>query len=722
MRLLTGTGEAVRAITQARNSAEGMDVTATRLDTAVPLSLPLTAYDAKGRSIGSGELRFEPGASEGRGVIKAPLELRNDFARISLGNLANAGSVHLLDEGARRRRVGILGGDGADAEQPLLSPVYYLRRALAPFADISEPRTPDVAAAIADVLATKPSVIVMADVGKVPPGPSKALSDWIKGGGTLIRFAGPQLAAAGGSDPFATVPLRQGERSFGGVLSWNEPQMLAPFPADGPFAGLPRPEDVHVRRQVLAEPSPDLAGQTLASLEDGTPLVTRRADGAGQIVLFHVSAETSWSDLPLSGHFVDMLRQLVQQSRFAVRQANNGGKLEPLPPYRLLSADGALTTPSGPAQPLNPARDLGKPADPVHPPGLYGSEDGFAAHNLLPAGTKLVALPIPKGTPVSRAMISGPQPMNLVPGLLVLALVLALLDGLAVLWLNGALALRRAATAALVPVALAAGLLAMPGVPRADDTKPGDDVLLQRLNTTHLAYVLTGEDTVDEISRQGLYGLTQFLTFRTALEPGEPTGVDISKDELSAFPLIYWPVSASAPMPSQDTINRVGAYMRSGGTVLFDTRDQAEHAFGETQATPNGERLKEILGSLDLPPLEPVPRGHVLTRSFFLLNQFPGRYADSPLWVEAGQGTNKTSDAAPVSADGVTPIMITANDFAGAWAMDDMGNPTLPTVPPDENQREYAFRTGVNIMMYMLTGNYKGDQVHVPALLERLGN
>jgi hypothetical protein len=722
IRLLTARGDAALAVTAARNTGTGMEVTATRLDAAPPATLPLTAYDARGRAIGSADIRFEPGAREAKGLIEAPLELRNDFSRIAIGTAANAGTIHLLDEGARRRRVAILGGDAADSERPLLSPVYYIRRALSPFADLVEPRNPNIEASLTEILAAKPSAIVMADIGKVPAAPAKALKDWITAGGTLIRFAGPQLAAAGGSDPFGTVPLRQGERNFGGVLSWNEPQMLAPFPDDGPFAGLTRPQDVHVRRQVLAKPSPDLAERTMASLEDGTPLITRRTDGAGQIILFHVSAETSWSDLPLSGTFVEMLRQIVQLSRASMGNTGGNGKSEPLPPYRLLTAEGTLTTPTGPAQPLDPARDLARPADQTHPPGFYGSEEGFVARNLLPPGTRIFPLPVPPDMPLVRASVSGPQPVDLVPPLLIVALALALIDGLAVLWLNGGLALRRAATAALAPLALAATLVLPPDPARADDSKPGDEVLIERLDTTHLAYVSTGETNVDEISRQGLFGLTQFLTYRTALEPGAPVGVDIAKDELSAFPLIYWPVSATAPMPDQAAINRIGAYMRSGGTVLFDTRDQAEHVFGNTQETPNGQRLRQILADLDVPPLEPVPRGHVLTRSFYLLSQFPGRYADSPLWVEAGQGENRTGSAAPVSADGVTPIMITANDFAGAWAMDDIGNPLLPTVPPDETQREYAFRTGVNIMMYMLTGNYKGDQVHVPALLERLGN
>ena len=62
-----------------------------------------------------------------------------------------------------------------------------------------------------------------------------------------------------------------------------------------------------------------------------------------------------------------------------------------------------------------------------------------------------------------------------------------------------------------------------------------------------------------------------------------------------------------------------------------------------------------------------------------------------------------------------------SDDFAGAWAVDANGDALLPTVPPNPLQRIYALRAGVNIMMYMLTGNYKSDQVHVPVLLERLG-
>jgi hypothetical protein len=174
-------------------------------------------------------------------------------------------------------------------------------------------------------------------------------------------------------------------------------------------------------------------------------------------------------------------------------------------------------------------------------------------------------------------------------------------------------------------------------------------------------------------------------------------------------------------MPSTAAISRIDAYMRNGGTVLFDTRDQISALDNGGNVSANGERLQAILANLDIPPLEPVPSDHVLTKSFYLLSSFPGRYTGSPLWIESRQGGQGPSEKSAATADGVSPILITGNDFAGAWAIDDNGVPILPTVPSDETQREYAYRSGVNIMMYMLTGNYKTDQVHVPDLLERLG-
>lgn len=65
--------------------------------------------------------------------------------------------------------------------------------------------------------------------------------------------------------------------------------------------------------------------------------------------------------------------------------------------------------------------------------------------------------------------------------------------------------------------------------------------------------------------------------------------------------------------------------------------------------------------------------------------------------------------------------MITSNDLAAAQAVGRRGEALVPMSGSDPRQREMALRAGVNLVMYALTGNYKADQVHVPALLERLG-
>jgi hypothetical protein len=216
-----------------------------------------------------------------------------------------------------------------------------------------------------------------------------------------------------------------------------------------------------------------------------------------------------------------------------------------------------------------------------------------------------------------------------------------------------------------------------------------------------------------------------FLAQRTALEAGEPVGVDIARDELAFFPLIYWPIAPDAPKPSAAALQRIDAYMKRGGTVLFDTRDAVEAPPGPGGAsnTPGMLALRQILSSLDIPELDPTPRDHVLTKTFYLLRDFYGRFTTGQLWVEAlpRQSEEEEAQRPARAGDGVSTILITSNDLAGAWAIRPDGQAMLPLVPGESRQREFAFRAGVNIMMYILTGNYKADQVHMPALIERLG-
>ncbi|RUV23228.1 DUF4159 domain-containing protein [Mesorhizobium sp. M7A.F.Ca.MR.245.00.0.0] len=714
-------------LTAADNQVDGFALTAIRAPgDPAPAQVTAGAFDDKGRRIADATLTFSPGETTATGTMAVPFELRNDFASIALDGERQAGAVRVLDESSKRRRVGLLSQAEADQAQPLLSPLYYIRRALQPFADLVEPSSADLADAIPQILDQKPAMIVMADIGTIPGQVRQRLVDWVDNGGTLVRFAGSRLATAGDDDDLLPVRLRTGERSLGGALSWTSPQPVTEFPKAGPFADLAPPTEVTVSRQVLAEPTPDIVERTWAALADGTPLVTGLKKGKGTLVLFHVTPEATWSNLPISGSFVEMLRRIVQLSRNqGAAIANAEAAAASLAPYRMIAADGSLVPPTPDARPLVP----GAGALPVtfeNPPGLYGSETGVFAHNLLEADSTLAPLARPQITvPITSIQYAFDESRNLKGALVAAALVLMLLDTLAVFWMGGLFSRRprhagAVATTAAILIALGS-LFGHADLARADDAKPGDEIAIEAISKTRIAYVLTGVPGDDSISRAGLEGLTRFLVEKTALEPGEPAGVDISRDELSFYPLIYWPIDPAAPMPSQAAIARVDAYMQQGGTVLFDTRDQFANGIGADSTSPATERLRDILGNLNVPPLEPVPSDHVLTKSFFILPEFPGRFAGSPLWVEASLDASNAENRPVRTGDGVSPIMITANDFAGAWAVDENGDALLPTVPADPMQRIYALRAGVNIMMYMLTGNYKSDQVHVPILLERLG-
>jgi len=696
------------------------------------------AVTGRGEPLGDAQFSIAQGAREATAKFDLPLEIRNQVARLEIAGERSAGAVHLMDARSQWHRVGIVSGESREAAQPLLSPLYYVQRALSPYADVVTPAEGNVATAIHELIdQQKVSTIVLADIGKLVPGTQEELTEWLKAGGILIRFAGPRLEQGG--DELLPGPLRRGGRSLGGSLSWSTPQPLAPFDDKSPFRGLTVPDDVKVNRQVLADPTAASDAEVWATLADGTPLVTAAKQGQGYVVLFHVTANSDWSNLPLSGLFVEMLRRVVTlgPSQVTVATADKGENLEAapqgtsnpatsstaLPPVQTLDGFGQLTVPPPRAAPIAADKIDATVPGPDHPPGYYGPSGAARAFNIVTAKTELKPLKsIDAAGAVSGYTLKKPRALE--PWLYLAALAIFAIDVLAVLMLSTGLRLRRriATTSAVVLLALTL----LPNVPLASEAEqtppttgnPADDFALKASLQTHLAYVITGDPDIDRVSEEGLSGLSKVLRARTALEPADPMGVDIDKDELAFFPLLYWPVREDAQPLSDATLAKIDAYMKQGGLIIFDTRDQ------ELSPTDNGTQnkaLTRLIGQLDIPPLEPVPENHVLTKSFYLMRDFPGRYDGGTLWVEAEPEDESERSERSRRTDGVSSIIITSNDLASAWALDDADRPIYPAVPGGEVQREMAFRAGVNIVMYALTGNYKADQVHVPALLERLG-
>jgi len=692
------------------------------------LSGQIHALSARGDRLAEATFEFKKGETSTEAVFELPSELRNDVAYLRIAGEASAGALYLIDDRARWRRVGIITGEARGQAQPLLSQSYYIEKALKPYAELISLSERNLTAAVDEILSRSPSALILADVGQLIGQSASRIETWVEDGGLLIRFAGPRLESA--RDRLLPVPLRRGGRVLGGALSWSQPQKLAPYPPDSPFSGIPVPDDVTVQRQVLADPGGSLGdAEVWVRLEDGTPLVTARQRGEGRIVMFHVTANSDWSNLPLSGAFVEMLRRTVAMADTTGASDGPGTGSEErnderagyLIPRRVVDGFGVLGPPPPTASPL-PAAEIGS-AEPEasHPPGLYGPVGRAHALNVVRQGMQLSAM-----EPVSDALMrvyETSKTRDLAPWFFVAAVAVFIIESLAILLMNlrSGPALGRRPAAIMLAIMLPV-VLASEGHAQKKKDQAAEALALKGALQTRLAYVRTGEEQIDRISRAGLKGLSQVLASRTAVEPGAPVGLDIARDELVFFPLIYWPVTNTPQPLATETLARVDAYMKQGGMILFDTRDQNSKTFDELGVTASPDRtgLAALIGRLDIPRLEPVSQKHVLTKAFYLLDNFPGRWDGGKLWVEARSGPADRQGEA-VKADGVSSILITSNDFAGAWARDENGRPLLPVVPGGQVQREMAYRTGVNIVMYALTGNYKADQVHVPALLERLG-
>ena len=674
-----------------------------------PVAIPVQAVGnvpAGGRGIlAASEVSLSPATNEAVAEFRLPLQLRNRIFGFEVASSNSAGSVVLVADSISQRRVGLVTGRRAEEAGALLSSIHYLKRAVEQFAEL-------VQGSLNEVLQQKPDVVVIADGVPVPITELQELRSWVEQGGLLIRFAGAQLAAQSDStaaaDDLYPVRLRPGSRVLGGSMSWDEPKPLSEFPADSPFAGLRGAGDVTVTRQVLAQPGPMLSERTLARLEDGTPLVTARGFEAGLVVLFHVSANAEWSTLPLSGLFPQMLERLAMSAGASSRMAETMNTGAPWVPTGYIDAFGVLGNADGAPAVSGDLMEEGKASSRL-PPGIYQSGGRMAAINAVSDPTMLAEASWPPEATVLS--VSAGHTTAFKGPLLALALLLFLLEAIATVRIGGRLVSQSLAALALVFLIL----------PSSGEAELTDEQAVEAVQNTVLAYMVTGDSRLDAVSRAGLRGLSRMLELRTTVRPADPIGVDPESGAIAMFPLIYWPVSPVGPELSEEAVRNLINYLRTGGMILFDTRDAI--VGGYSSASSNADRLVEIAGPLGLPPLGLPSLGHTLTRSYYLIEQFPGRYAGN-IWVEQS-GPPEAAAALQEAAkgvDGVTPVVIGGNDWASAWAMNEDGTAMFAVGAGEAGvwQRELAYRFGINLVMHALTGNYKLDQVHVDALVRKL--
>lgn len=661
--------------------------------------LTIQAFSPKNVVLARSELNFGPGAKTAMARFEVPAQIRNRVSHLKLEGANSAGSVFLLDDSWGRPLIGLLSGTG-DTTSPLLSEPFYARTALQPYADIFD-------GDLETLLSLNPSLIIMPDSQRTE---DERLVEFVETGGVLIRFAGEKLAKR--SDLLLPVELRGGGRAIGGALSWETPQKLAAFETNSPFFGLDISDEITVSRQVMAEPGIETDTKSWARLEDGSPVVTASIKGDGLLVLFHVTAGPEWSNLALSGLYVDMLRRVLplaknrntlstednQSGEWVAKRVLNGfGQFEaPSPQNRTIPSKGFETTQAG-------AFTL---------PGLYKRGTQQRALQTVKDVTNIIPLEIPSNA--IKKQYAGTKLQNLAGIGLAIGLIGLALDALFALYMAGRLSrLLNQSSKGLAMAVMAFFVLATTDSAFAqigsEQTSLSKEI--QAATGLHLAYIKTDNGRVDRLTENGLESLGKQLAVRTTIDVEGVHGVDPASDTLAFYPFLYWVVSRDTEALSDEAVIALNGYMEAGGTILFDTRDATDQSITGNTPHPGLERLT---AALDIPRLVTVPSDHVLTRSFYLLQSFPGRWANGQVWVDA------RSNAA--GRDGVSPVIIGANDWAAAWALDETNRPIIETDESLPRQREFAARFGVNLVMYALAGNYKADQVHTAELIKRLGD
>ena len=669
-----------------------------RADTA--RTIEITAHERSGSVIARSTASFSGGVPTAEAAFELPADLRNRVAVLRVVGMASSGSVKLLDDSWGRPVIGIL-TPPKDSASPLLSEPYYSQSALAPYGDI-------FSGTLEELLPIAPSIIIMADSAR---NDSEEMVDFVETGGLLIRFAGPKLAARG--DALLPVLLREGDRALGGALTWTDPQRLARFSTDSPFFGLNVPSDITVKQQVMAEPGAQTDALTWARLEDGSPVVTSAPKGLGRVVLFHVTAGPEWSNLAVGGLYVDMLRRLLPLAN-ASPAPNQNSDGSDWAPDRILTGFGRLSAPDISAQTLADKVFASTKISRAHPAGLYRQGARRRARNAVSDPSKIGVI---GNTPsVKSAHYSPPKARTLGGVLLAVALIMLALDVLFSLVSSGRIGyLKPKKLRPIMIVLFTCGLVALPTPQARAQTAPQATKTEQSQTVTdalglHLAYVKTGDSRVDSLSEAAMKTLVLELTARTTIEPTGARGVNLGVDPLVFYPFLYFPVTRGAAELTPEASASLNAYMASGGTIVFDTRDQGDRALLGTSSHPG---LSAVTKDLDIPQIGPIPTDHVLTKSFYLLQSFPGRWANGTVWVD--------KDRNGTARDGVSSVIIGANDWAAGWAASENGDFLISLENDIARQREFSLRFGVNLAMYALSGNYKADQVHAAALIKRIG-
>ncbi len=612
--------------------------------------------------------------------LSFPTEVFNQIKSIRIVGQNHAGAIYYFDDFSKKKNIAILNDNEFYKESPLLSPVYYIKKSLEAKHNIKIEK-------IDNIIKQKFSTIIIPETVIIPNEYNKKLNEWLLEGGTLIRFSGERLVEEK-SNFLPSQGTYSKIRNIEGQLTINNNLFISDFEKDSIFTGLQIPKDITINKQLIFDSYPKQIN-VLAKLNDNTPLVSMKKLGEGKIILFHIGANNNWSNLPISSLFPDMINRVLLFSK-----NYNSSDLKNLTLNKEMDGFGNLVLPKkiitfdsfDKLKTLKPSTN--------NPPGKYENNQISIALNL---STNINQQQSEKVYTNILSNYSFKNTKDLSSIILKIILTMFILDILLTIMIKNNVNFSKifAKRNNLILI-----ILFFLTLIKLDSVSA---------NETFLAYIKIENTKINNISENGLETIRNLLTTRTSINPKGVIGLDIKSDHIYRYPFIYWPLTKNLLSIKKPEIIKIKNYLNNGGIFFFDII-----GFSRKNLNLKEKKFQEIrnfLNAIGANELSIIPEGHTLTKSFYLLNKFPGKWDNRILFVENSNLQYK---------DGVSSVILGFNDWAKAWAVDNNNLPLFPVVPGGERQRELSYRFGINIAMYALTGNYKSDQIHSKSILKRL--
>ena len=658
----------------------------------------IDCYDIKDRLILRKNVKGSDKSNANWNITEVTLEISKEFddsiIYFHFNNLMSSTAKIIKTNISGQKKIGIIQPNYSKKMREFSRANFYIENAMKSNHDIS-------IGSASDLISRKISLMFSDDSDSSIISEEKKIIDWIENGGTFVKFGGDKF--------LNTINKKLDKRFFGAFepesdpinldheLSFRKDLSIKKFKKGSLFYGLVVPEKIKINKYIELKKDLEFKNfQHLAYLENGAPLITEFEIGKGKLVFFHIPANTNWSTLPFSILFVNILEKLNLYSKGVKKNSNN----QIFKPFKILDGLGGFEDPSLNTMNLN-SKDLKDNTYPLNyqnPPGIYKNK------------SDVYGLNIPNYLKDKKYSFSFPdeylinefdkfEVKNLRKNIIFCILFLFLLETLLTLQNRDIFKIKlfRSSTKFL-------GLILIITTVLTFKVQSADEVI-NKVNTTKLAYVKTGNKVVDEISKNGILSISEYITSKTSVILGAPDEIDLNEDDIFFYPILYFPFINSKEKVSEKKIRKIQNFINNGGILIFDCKNNFEKLFID-------DCLDDILLSFkDLDITNPIKlqNDNTLSKSFYLLKEFPGR-RNQDVFISFNNQINNNE---------VVSVIFGINDWSGSWAKSKNGF-ELPILSENEEQRTLSFRFGVNMIIYSLTGNYKSDQVHVPEILKRM--